>query len=57
MGPDTEQPVVKRGSARDPSRMTGRGVGDDYNNAFEMRTTAGPWRVLQWVLSGGPYTV
>jgi len=24
---------------------------------FEMRTTAGPSRHVQWVLSGGPYTV
>jgi hypothetical protein len=25
--------------------------------AVEIRTVAGPLRALQWVLSGGPYTV
>jgi hypothetical protein len=25
--------------------------------ALDIRTTAGPSRVVQWVLSGGPYTV
>jgi hypothetical protein len=32
------------------------GLGD-YNGALEMRTVAGPSSVVQWVLSGGPYTV
>ena len=31
--------------------------GDDYNAALEMRTVAGPSSAVQWVLSGGPYTV
>jgi len=38
-------------------RIAIRTGGDDYNAAFDIRTTAGPSRVWQWVLMGGPYTV
>jgi len=40
-----------------PKQDGGAAGGDDYNAAFEMRTTAGPSSVEQCVLSGGPYTV
>jgi hypothetical protein len=43
--PFTWQPTLELGHARHGSIWV------------EMRTTAGPSRVLQWVLSGGPYTV
>jgi hypothetical protein len=36
-----------------PKQDDGPTCGDDYNAALEMRTTAGPSSVLQWVLSGG----
>jgi hypothetical protein len=40
-----------------PKRMAGPAGGDDYNAALEMRTVASPSSTVQWVLSGGPYTV
>ena len=40
-----------------PKQDDGPRVATTYNAALEIRTVAGPSRVVQWVLSGGPYTV
>ena len=41
----------------DDSPLTGRRVGQACNAALEIRTVAGPSRVVHCVFSGGPYTV